>query len=237
LRLKIKNMKKAILILAIAATALEAAGTPRFAKPKKEESKLIFAPRKISMLKNDDKEELKGRFLITAGAGFNLLSTSLTIKYAFHYVYDITSANAGPIFHAGVDYGILKNLSAGIDAGYQNASVGLRYYDDNGDMFTYYDYWKRYYFAARVDYHIIARNNINFYTGLRLGYNSYSVNASSTRPYQAFYTPSQLNLATGIIHAHIGFSYFFKGIVGLNAEAGLGYGGPFIGSVGICAKI
>lgn len=232
-------MKKTMLILCIAFSAGAAVGTPRFTKQKKEDSPLHFAPSKMSLVKDNDKEELKGRFLITAGGGFNLLATSLKLKYTFHYInsYDINSVTAGPIFHAGCDYGILRNLSAGVDAGYQKASVALNYYDENGDLTRYYDNWTRYYFAARVDYHIVAKNNINLYTGLRLGYNSYSISSTGVNPYREYYTPSQLNLATGIVHAHIGFSYFFAGIVGLNAEVGLGYGGPFIGSLGICAKI
>jgi hypothetical protein len=233
-------MKKTFIALTIAFTTGSIVAAPLFPDSTKRTSLFPSGREKMSLTENTDKEQLKGRLIVSGGAGFNLFATSLILKYAFRYSVDPASANAGPIFHAGADYGILKNLSAGVDAGFQKATVGLSYYDNNGNYVLYNDSWKRYYFAARVDYHIVAKNNIDLYTGVRLGYNMYSVNHTAPvayQPYYTYYTPSQLNLATGIIHAHIGFSYFFAGIAGLNAEFGLGYGGPFIGSLGVCVKI
>ncbi|MCW3072538.1 MAG: hypothetical protein JWO44_2428 [Bacteroidetes bacterium] len=230
-------MKKTVLILCTALAALNATARPDLIHKKRTAPSLNFEKKHLILSEDGEKEQLKGRFIINAGAGFNLFATSLTLKYAFRYNINTNAATAGPVFHAGCDFGILKNLSVGVDAGYQTAQIGLEYYDENGNYYLYMDKWKRYYVTARADYHIIAKNNVSLYTGLRIGFNMYSVTPAAA-PYQYYYySPRELNLATGITQAHIGFCYFFKGIVGANVEVGLGYGGPFIGSAGLSFKI
>jgi hypothetical protein len=182
-----------------------------------------------------DDEGIKGNKIVTATAGFNLLSTSLSLKYLFRDFLSVESATASPIFNLNFDYGLARNFSLGVGGGYQTAQVQLNDYDEfSGDYYDYTDNWKRFYLAVKGDYHIVAKQNVSLYTGLRVGYNFYSVN-SGTR---AIEKPSAatLNLASPIVHAHFGFSYFIKGIVGFNAEVGLGYGGPYIPAIGVTAK-
>src|SRR3954469_9552450 len=111
-------MKKTLLLLCAALTTLNAAARPELIYKKKTAAPLNFEKKHLLLSDDDDKEQLKGRFIINAGAGFNLFATSLTLKYAFRYNISTNAASASPIFHAGCDFGILKNLSVGVDAGY-----------------------------------------------------------------------------------------------------------------------
>ncbi|HEX8515454.1 MAG TPA: hypothetical protein VF868_04585 [Bacteroidia bacterium] len=207
-------------------------------KPLENKSNSIFR----NTVKEGDDDGIKNKAIITAGAGFNLFAASLTLKYAvrsnnFNYYYNINTVQASPIFNFNLDYGLLKNFSVGAGFGFQGARVGITGYDGaSGNNYNYEHLWKRYYFAVRGDYYIVANENISLYTGLRLGYNLYSVK-STGRTVEPNLTASYFNLSPAIVHAHFGFSYFIKGIVGINAEVGIGYGGPFIPAVGVTVKL
>jgi len=203
-------------------------------KPKEQRNIL-----KVQPLEGNSDDGIKGKFLIGAGAGFNIWATSMEIKYElsdfwfdnYGYYEDIT-VTAPPMLNFSVDYGILKNLSAGVALGYQTAKVTI-----NDAPFQFIDKWTRIHVAARVDYHIIAKENITMYTGLKFGYNSYTMTSTVTPINPAYKAELDVYPNPYSIQAHFGFSYFFSDVVGFNTEVGLGVGGPYIGAIGLAVKL
>jgi hypothetical protein len=188
----------------------------------------------------DTGDGIKGKIMITAGIGLNFEGSSLVVRYAISPYYNSTDFISGhqtrPMINAAVDYGFAKKFSAGVAFGYQTIIMNMNNVIVTGD--SYHDTWTRLHFAARADYYIVAKDNINLYTGVKLGYNIFTV--TTTLP-PAAYPDYIQNLGVYpnpvSVQAHIGFSYFVKGIVGVNAEFGLGYGGPYMFAVGATVKI
>ena len=208
----------------------------------------------ISFKTNDTNEEengIKGKLMIGAGVGYNFIKNNIRGWYNGTYadggVETIGSSHSNPLYNLSADYGLGKKFSLGVAAGYQTCRFN-RYYKShnspyhNADNGTYYDDWTRIYIGVRGDYYIIANKNISLYTGLKLGYNSYSKTSTaidsiphgiSTYNREGRYGKP----GNGSIQAHFGFSYYFKGIVGFNAEIGLGFGSPYIGLIGMTCKL
>ena len=84
---------------------------------------------------------------------------------------------------------------------------------------------------------IIAKRNLSLFTGFRLGYNHCTMKSTFTDIYPNYTKNLDVTMEKYAIQAHLGFSYFIKGIVGFNSEVGLSYGGPYYAALGICVKI
>ena len=144
-----------------------------------------------------------------------------------------------PMYHIGIDYGILKRLSAGLSFGYQtfNINVDQQYYIGiNSFVNNEFNYkWSRYHIAARGDFYIISRPKISLYTGLKFGYNHYVIKEN----HQANYVlpEHKYNMPETTINLHSGFSYYYKNKFGLNAELGIGSAIPYFAAIGITTKI
>lgn len=188
---------------------------------------------------SDDDEGVKGKIIVTAGVGLNLLGTTLELRYLANAIYDfegnIAGHNAWPMINAGVDYGLGKQVSVGVAFGYQKVTMNLKDVVAVND--THYDTWTRIHFAARGDYYIVAKENISLYTGVKLGYNLYAVSSTVPENYYPGYKDNLWYPQPLSAQAHFGFSYFVKGIVGFNAEIGLGYGVPYLFAAGVTVKI
>ncbi len=198
----------------------------------------------IKSLKSEsDDEGNKGKIMLAAGVGFNLLGSSLYVKYSLDNNYNtsntVLKARSAPMYNFSVDYGLLKNLTVGAAFGYQTATVTISngYNYNNGNYYNYIDTWKRIHLAVRADYDIVRSQNICLYTGMKFGYNIYHMTSTIT-PFDPTYT-TRLNVTPSpvSIQAHFGFSYYFSGIVGFNTEVGIGYGGPYLAAVGLAIKI
>ncbi len=188
--------------------------------------------------KTDDSEEgVKGKIIITGGLGVNFFGTALELRYAGgYYGYNNISHKASPMYNLGVDYGLGKQVSVGVAFGYQTTQIIYHDVLVNGD--SYHDTWTRIHLSVRGDYYIVAKDEISLYTGIKAGYNMYTT--TTNLPLSSFPNyietlavyPSPLSL-----QAHFGFSYFVKGIVGFNAEVGLGYAAPYVFAGGVTVKI
>ncbi|MGZ4035190.1 MAG: hypothetical protein ACXVPU_00885 [Bacteroidia bacterium] len=193
-------------------------------------------------LKKDDGDGIKGKIMITAGIGLNFEGTSLKARYLLSSNYDFSSynmrANTMPMLNLGVDYGLGKKVSVGVAFGYQTIKLNFTDPSDPNSLSGWTDTWTRIHFAVRGDYYIVANENISLYTGAKIGYNMFTVKSTYPAPSNAEYLdlldvhPNPVS-----VQAHFGFSYFVKGIVGFNAEFGLGYGGPYMLALGVTAKI
>ena len=187
---------------------------------------------------DDSDEGVKGKFIITAGVGFNFEGASLHVRYlasAYYNSNDFTLTNSHmPMLNVAVDYGFAKKFSAGVAFGYQKITM------TNSNSLGVYsqDTWTRLNFSARADYYIVRKNDLNLYAGVKLGYNLFSVTTNLSPLVDPNYIQNLDVYPNPVsVQAHIGFSYFVKGIVGVNAEFGLGYGGPYMFAVGATVKI
>lgn len=213
--------------------------------PRKNKKDLLFRKSK-----GDDDDGIKGKFIINAGLGFNSTPTWTALRYAASVTYYSNTysgsyarivpkySSFAPLYNVTVDYGLIKRVSVGVGFGFQSFSVD--WYDDNfaNSSLTYRDSWTRLAFSVRGDYHIVATKNVALYTGLRFGYNIYSMNNTTapTTIYPDYKANLGINPTAVAVQAHFGFSYFFGGLVGLNTELALAVGGPYYFSAGIAAK-
>lgn len=193
-----------------------------------------------SLAQDASDEGVKGKIMATAGVGFNIFGKLLEGRYYLSTYYDfgdnISSSQGSPMYNIGVDYGFAKKFSVGVAFGYQTAVINLKDVVRMGDH--YEDRWTRIHMAFRGDYYIVAKENLNLYTGLKFGYNMYTVKTTVPAQYYPGYlsnldvTPQPLS-----IQAHFGFSYYFMDMIGFNAEVGVGFGGPYLFAAGVAVKI
>lgn len=201
----------------------------------------VKKPFVIKSLKASDSDDgVKGKIMITAGAGFNVFGTILEARYLLssNYNYDgyISSHKTSPMYNLGVDYGLGEKFSVGVAVGFQTAKIQF------SDLYTtndnYYDSWKRILIAARGDYYIIAKENISLYTGLKLGFNMYTVTTNlPPSDYPNYIENMDVYPQPASVQAHFGFSYYFNDMIGFNTEVGLGFGGPYLFHAGLAIKI
>lgn len=202
-----------------------------------------YHPFVIKPITDDEDNGMKGKFIVTAGAGFNFFGYALQVRYnAHHTINYVQGHQTSPMFFARVDYGLDKKISLGISGGYQTARIDYPTLEVNNypgvgstKYEHLYDDWTRVNLAVRGDYYIVSNKNINLYTGLKIGYNSYSVKTNFPDSIADMRIVIKANPVC--VQAHFGFSYFIKEIVGVNAEFGLGYGGPYMLAAGLTIKI
>lgn len=191
--------------------------------------------------KGSGDDGVKGKIMVNAGIGLNGTRALLLLQYSGYetstnYVPIITSSSQIPLINVGVDYGFARRFSFGAAFGFQsiklNASAA-----SNGIAGT--DTWTRFHMAGRADYYIVANENINLYTGLKIGYNIYNVKSTYTSIDPSYISDLKTYvsgpLKTGV-QAHFGFSYFFNGMIGVNTEVGIAVGGPYYFAAGLGFK-
>lgn len=196
-----------------------------------------------------DDDGIKGKIMVNAGVGLNGTRASLRLKYNglpdansnyYNGIPKIFSSSQIPLINLGVDYGIARRFSLGVAFGFQKITLNGEANDstfNNPTLGT--DTWTRYHIAVRGDYYIVANENVNLYTGLKIGYNMYTVKSTFTKTDPSYISKlhSKVSnpLTTGV-QAHFGFSYFFNGMIGINTEVGLAIGGPYFFAAGLGFK-
>ncbi len=242
-------MKKYILVIVFLVKAITALNASEYFNLNTDlfDTKKVKHFRSFMKLKTDDEGGIKKQILITAGVAFNFSDFNFKRRYddgGFSTVstFYSLSSKSSPFYNLVVDYGLFEKISLGLAAGYQTTVVdwGRTGYYDNynfvADTSNGSDTWTRIHVALRGDYRIIAKKNLGLYAGLRLGYNYYSVKSNATATNPDYLTKLNMHPLPVSVQAHIGFSYWLNGIVGLNTEFGVGIGGPYILGVGITGK-
>lgn len=188
---------------------------------------------------------VEGKFMVTCGAGFNFMGEALKIQYGSStywnrdYSYRAIDGNAPPMLNVALDYGFSRRFSAGLSFGCQ--TVRLAVLDSNLTTgkagLTYADVWQRYHVAVRGDYYLVAKPKVNIYTGLKIGYNSYSMTSTRDNVYPGYTQQLNVHPSSTSVQAHIGASFYYRSVIGFNAEFGLGIGGPYVFALGAALKI
>lgn len=234
-------MKKQIIRMVFAGTFLMCLNTSNAGELKpeiKNGNKLL----EIKKNAGSDDDGIKGKIMVNAGVGLNGTRSFLRLQYrttdstSTSGPPNITSSTQIPLLNIGVDYGFAKRFSVGAAFGYQsiklNAGAGSNFIAGT-------DTWTRLHIAVRGDYYIVAKENLNLYTGLKVGYNIYNVKSTYTKLDPNYISKLETYvsgpLKTGV-QAHFGFSYFFNGMIGINTEVGLAIGGPYFFAAGLGFK-
>ena len=194
---------------------------------------------------------VKNKLFITPGLGLNILPLFLKFTYAQQSNWKSSGdenlqhirTHATPLYNISLSFGILKFLSAGATVGYQTAKVDIEAHKFNhvtGIEGYVVDSWKRINITGRADYYILKKQKILLYTGVKIGYNFYSMTSTLT-PSMPEYT-DKLPLVDVIpfkmcTQVCFGCSYYFYKIIGCNAEVGLGIGGPYLTAAGFTLRI
>jgi hypothetical protein len=182
-------------------------------------------------------EGIKGKMIFTLGVGLNAAPTFTAVRYAstadtIHHNFNVTYTSFAPIYNFIFDYGIVDRFTVGVGLGYQSFNIN---WGDN--THTFVDTWKRFAVSARGDYRIVATETIGLYTGLRIGYNIYSLSSTASPFYKNYTTTNTSHPQVFAFQAHFGFSYYFNGSIGVNSELGLALGGPYYASLGLTYKL
>ncbi len=194
--------------------------------------------------KESSSEGVKGKMMLTVGVGFNTVKSATVVRYdASSYFVNTMGGDAtpkggglAPLYNIIFDYGLANKFTVGAGIGYQMFSV--KWSDNSGaNLFSNTDNWTRLSLTVRGDFHFISKQHFSMYTGLRVGYNIYSMTTDANPTLFPNYTTS-LNVTPSVfaVQAHIGLTYFFTPLIGINAEAGLAVGGPYVGAVGVKFK-
>ncbi len=178
-----------------------------------------------------------GKLVITPGAGFNILGTTLLVKYNLrdiYYGFDANKGKSSAMYNFSMDYGIAEKISVGFAYGFQTATITI----NDGAASGWIDTWTRNHFSVRADYYFVAEQHNFFYGGIKIGYNVFGLKTTA-KGYTAEQYKNRINVHPNPFSAqiHIGYTHYFKSRIGANIEAGIGYGGPFLGAIGISVKL
>jgi len=164
----------------------------------------------------------KGNVLITTGVGFPSILRLYLKKETKQTEYHIEGY--GPLIFK-LDYVLLKNFSAGLDATYNYTD--LYYFDDgqdNNNKWSVYRYGakvKEFSANLRLNYHFYNKKKWDLYAGAGMGYGAINVETYSTAPRPSFYLnynfPKPLSF-----ESTAGARYFLNKHIGFYSEIGLG---------------
>ena len=184
---------------------------------------LIFGVGMISDKVNAQTE--KGNIVLETYYGY-------TYEYSYFKAldYDISSkySNFGPLSLRG-EFLLSNRIGVGIDMNYRRF-IFTGEYTDGTEIYS--DRYKnvRIRLMARMNIHFLRSENIDFYSGIGIGYNIVSIDFSTTNPSSNpdfTYKPMAFRLS-------LGFRYFFDDNWGVGTEIGIG--GGSLANIGICYK-
>ena len=165
-------------------------------------------------------QKQEGEMVATAGAGWSLLGAIFSLSD----VSGETSTTVTPVFHASFDYGLTRNMSIGAAFGYQKATVSYNdyvYYNSNNQEITEDFDWSvsRLNIGARVLFHYGSNENFDMYSGMRLGFQSFTSEFDTTDPsFDSDFKGGTL----GFQLVAFGARGYFTPNIGFNAEVALG---------------
>ena len=170
----------------------------------------------------------KGGQVVSAGVGWSL--TGGLIKL----VFTGEDIKVSPVWNATFDYGLTDNFSIGAAFGYQTFKlfVDNGYYDVANNYITEEVEWKfsRMNLAIRPLFHFGRNDDLDMYTGLRIGMIKWGDSHDSSDPdFEDYYT-----LTLGF-QALFGMRVYFSDMIGMHFEAALG--APYLLEGGISIRL
>ena len=198
-------------------------------------SSMIFLGGVLSAQENGDPTNRKGETMISASAGLSL--ASLFLQGVLEFDSDV-DASSTPVFNLTGEYRVFQELGVGLGLGVsatiQDIYADVKdhtYMNDIGAMvkedFELDVYRWQIAFVPRV--YFGEFEDVDLYSGLRLGMETLSVSTTSNDP--NVYSELDLGPSLSLAVTLIGFRYYVVDTFGFNVDLNLG--SPYISSFGI----
>jgi len=180
----------------------------------------------------------KGTIILEPFYGFSLSSGTKAL-------YEVDGANSTSYSQLGpmglrFEYMLSDLIGLGLDVNYKKSVISSdytsSYYDNNNyvtgnftDTYTVPKTW----IMARMNFHFVKTESIDFYAGYGIGYKMGSYSFKSTYPNS---TPANIKVLIPIaFRMSTGFRYFFTDNIGASVE--LGFGGGSVATAGLTIKL
>jgi hypothetical protein len=178
-------------------------------------------------------QNTSGESVVTVGVGYSFFFDF--VESALN-VYDDVKTTSIPAIALTYDHAITDNFSLGLAFGFQTLSADFHdtYTDINNNIVTdeVSASVTRMNIAMRPLLHYGGSENLDLYSGLRIGLNSVTTSYESTQ--DDFEVPNLGGSRVSVGLVVFGMRYFFSDKVGVNFDLQLGT--PYIMSVGVAAK-
>lgn len=168
-------------------------------------------------------QTLAGESVISANGGFSLLGALFKLSN----IDENVDASAPPAIQLSYDYALTDHLSLGGGLSYQRFKLSYTDYGDNMENFD--ARLSRFNIAIRGLVHYGGQENLDMYSGLRLGLTNWSADVGTDDP--NFKPPKTDGVTFGPQLILFGIRGYVAGNLGVNAE--LGVGGPHFFSLGL----
>lgn len=180
----------------------------------------------IGTSNNADAQKYKGESVVTLGAGYSFVGA----------LFDAvsTDATAAPAILVMYDYAIGDKFTLGAAFSYQSMGYSFdnTYYSTaNVPMTEVVEFkYARMNFGIRPLFHFGNNDDMDWYTGLRIGYQTWAVSNDSNDPFYIDGDEAIEVLSRPTVQPLLGARYFFTENIGVNLEVGLG--SPYVAMVG-----
>jgi len=182
-----------------------------------------------------------GQSAVTAGVGvsiagllINAYTTAITTAVSSTNAISFSTSSI-PVIFGSYDYGVNRRFSIGLAASYQSWSVGIPSYVDQNTMIPYAPSsisLSRINYALRPLIHFGRSTDLDLYTGLRLGYTTWTLTNTSLDPnLKSVSFGSTSNFAPAVL---FGLRYYFSKVIGAGLEVSIG--APYAVAVGLNAR-
>jgi len=176
------------------------------------------------------------RSVVSASVGYSL--TGLLVSAIETGIgSDAVSIKSTPTLQLTYDYGINKFFSVGIAAGYQNFDFDIdnySYTDDSGNEVTesFNADYSRLNVALRPLFHYANNDNLDMYSGFRVGLLNNTINSESTDADADLGLNSGGRFSLGL--TAFGMRYYFTDNIGAGIE--INVGAPYISCFNLNAR-
>lgn len=173
----------------------------------------------------------KGSIIIEPYYGYSLFSTAIMESYERSDAPSSSYKGLGPM---GIrfEYFVSDLIGLGIDANYKSLELSQDYLSD-ANTYTETFTSKQIRVMARMNFHFVRTEKVDFYAGYGIGYKSNSWGFTDTNP-NSIHTdfdaliPVAFRMSTGV-------RYFFTDNIGANLE--IGFAGGSLATAGITIKL
>lgn len=175
----------------------------------------------------------QGRSVVNLGVGYSLIGAIFKGTYNVANYPDLKNTSIPPI-NLSYDFALKDNFSLGIASAYEK--IAFKWTDDDGFTTNTYSYevgFTRLNIAARPLFHFGNNDDLDLYSGLRIGMNKWTVFTKSDDPN---YNDEDVTIGLGGfgVQALFGMRYFFNENFGVQTE--LGIGSPYVAEFGLAIQ-
>jgi hypothetical protein len=179
-------------------------------------------------------QNVEGQGVVTLDAGYSIYANAVKLLLdGIDGAGGSAEASLTPVIMVGFDYALTDIFSMGVMGAYQNLGADFQYTWNNGTndiTESVNTAVTRMNFAVTPKFHYGGSENLDLYSGLRVGMNILNFTQNSTDP--DFDVPGSLSgsrLTIGV--TAFGARYFFTDNIGMNME--LSVGTPYAVAAGV----